>query len=98
MGLGDVLATQQLAQLISVDALQTPFNADLAILSEALGEDFLAHGDSIFLSDAQARQLEKLAVRLLRGETVDTSAAESAACCMRSAPCAKCRSKMCSGL
>jgi PAS domain S-box-containing protein len=76
MGLGDVLATQQLAQLISVDALQTPFNADLAILSEALGEDFLAHGDSIFLTDTQARQLEMLAVRLLRGETVDTSAAE----------------------
>ncbi|MBK7051175.1 MAG: PAS domain S-box protein [Rhodoferax sp.] len=76
LSLGDALTTRQLAQLISVSSLQAPFNADLTILSDALGEDFLSHGDSIFLSDAQARQLEKLAVRLLRGETVDTSAAE----------------------
>jgi signal transduction histidine kinase len=76
LSLGDALTTSQLAQLVSQQVLVKPFEADLAVLSDALGEDFLLQGDSIVLSDAQARQLEKLAIRLLRGETVDTSVAE----------------------
>lgn len=70
------LSRQQLAELVSPQSLLGPFNADLSILSEALGEDFLARGDTIVLTDVQARQLETLAKRLLRGEPVDTSAAE----------------------
>lgn len=76
ISLGPALTTAQLAALVSRDALLPPFEADLAILSDALGEDFLLHGDSIVLSDAQARQLEMLAARLLRGESVDTSVEE----------------------
>jgi PAS domain S-box-containing protein len=76
LSLGEALTRQQLEQLVSPQALQTPFDTDLAILSDALGDDFLEHGDSIILSDAQARQLEALAARLLHGESVDTSACE----------------------
>lgn len=73
---GDALTTQQLDRLLSSQTLRAPFDADLTILSDALGEEFLLYGDSIVLSEAQARQLEKLAARLLHGETVDTSATE----------------------
>ncbi len=76
LSLGEALTIQQLGCLASSQTLQTAFDADLAVLSEALGEEFLRYGDSIVLSDAQARQLERLAIRLLRGETVDTSVAE----------------------
>jgi PAS domain S-box-containing protein len=76
LSLGEALTRHQLVQFVSPQALQTPFDSDLAILSDALGDDFLTHGESITLSDAQARQLEALAARLLRGESVDTSSAE----------------------
>jgi two-component system chemotaxis sensor kinase CheA len=56
--------------------LSVPFHQDLAILSDALGEEFLAHGESFILSSDQALQLEALATRLLRGEIVDTSVAQ----------------------
>jgi len=74
--LGDTLTRQQITELVSPDLLRAPFDADLAILSDALGDDFLAHGESIILSAGQARQLEQLATRLLRGESVDASVAE----------------------
>lgn len=73
---GDALTTQQLDLLLSSQTLRAPFDADLAVLSEALGDEFLLYGDSIVLSEAQARQLESLATRLLHGEMVDTSATE----------------------
>lgn len=73
---GDALSAQQLGHLLSSQTLRTPFDADLAVLSEALGDEFLLYGDSIVLSEVQARQLEGLATRLLHGETVDTSATE----------------------
>ncbi|MBK7003525.1 MAG: PAS domain S-box protein [Rhodoferax sp.] len=76
LSLGEALTIQQLGCLASSQTLQAPFEADLAVLSEALGEEFLLYGDSIVLTEAQARQLEMLAIRLLRGETVDTSVAE----------------------
>ncbi len=74
--LGEALEVAQIARLVSVQTLQTPLEADLALLREALGEDFLLHGDKIVLTQAQARQLEALAIRLLRGENVDTSVDE----------------------
>ncbi len=68
--------TQQLASIVSAQALQTVLDADLAVLSDALGEDFLARGESVTLTSAQARQLEALATNLLRGEPIDTAVAE----------------------
>lgn len=76
LSLGDALTRQKVADFVSPEALQSPFDDDLAALSDALGEEFLAHGESITLTSDQALQLEKLAIRLLRGETVDTSVAE----------------------
>jgi len=73
---GDSLTAQKITDLVSPEALQLPFHKDLAVLSDALGEEFLAHGESFILSEGQALQLEKLAMRLLRGETIDTSVAE----------------------
>ena len=76
LSLGDSLTAQKIADLVSPEALKAPFDTDLSILSAALGEEFLAHGESFVLSERQALQLEKLAARLLRGENIDTSVAE----------------------
>jgi len=76
LSLGDSLTRQRIAELVSPEALQAPFVEDIAVLSNALGEEFLAHGENIILSGDQALQLEKLAIRLLCGETVDASVAE----------------------
>ena len=72
----EVVTAQQLADLVSAQALQTALDADLAVLSGALGEDFLARGESVTLTNVQAQQLEGLAARLLRGEPIDTAIAE----------------------
>ena len=74
--LGDQLSRESIAAIISQKNLQATFDEDLAIIDDALGKEFLAHGESIVLSKEQARKLEELATRLLRGETVDTSVAE----------------------
>lgn len=76
LSLGDSLTAQKIADLVSAEALKAAFDADLSLLSAALGEEFLAHGETFVLSEAQALQLEKLAARLLRGENIDTSVAE----------------------
>jgi len=76
LSLGDSLTRQRIAELVSPEALHAPFAEDIAVLSNALGEEFLAHGENIILSGDQALQLEKLAIRLLCGETVDASVAE----------------------
>ena len=74
--LGEQLKIQQITDLVSSDVLKTAFNKDLAILSDALGEEFLLHGESFVLSERQALELENLATRLLSGEIIDTSAPE----------------------
>jgi two-component system chemotaxis sensor kinase CheA len=74
--LGEQLKMQQIIDLVSSDALETAFNKDLAILSNALGEEFLLHGESFVLSERQVLELENLATRLLSGEIIDTSAPE----------------------
>lgn len=71
-----VVTAQQLADMVSAQALRTVLDADLAVVSGALGEDFLVRGESVALTGEQARQLEVLAVRLLRGEKIDTAVAE----------------------
>lgn len=76
LALGDALTAKQIADVILSENLSKPFENDLAIISKTLGDDFLANGESVVLSCRQALQMEKLAVRLLRGESVDTSVAE----------------------
>ena len=71
---GSVHMTQaEIATAFSAQGLSAPFEADLAILSEVLGADFLAHGERFFLSGEQAEQLEKLATDLVQGQPVDRS-------------------------
>ena len=74
--LDDKLSKEIIAALISQQNIQSTFDEDLGIIDDALGKEFLAHGESIVLSKDQARKLEKLASRLLRGEMVDTSVTE----------------------
>lgn len=73
---GERLTTQQMVSLFSSGALQASFEKDLSLISDALGEGFLLHGESFALSEGQAMQLERLATRLLRGEAIDISIAE----------------------
>lgn len=73
---GDALLPQQLAEAVSLHDLKTPFEQDLAILRDALGQEFLAHRKSIRLTDHQAQQLEAMAAHLLAGESIDASRAD----------------------
>ncbi|MEI7838999.1 MAG: ATP-binding protein [Methylococcaceae bacterium] len=76
LALGNTLKSSQIAAAISPSVLQISFDEDLAILTDALGEDFFINGERIFLTCIQALQIEKWAKQLLRGETIDTSAKE----------------------
>lgn len=76
IALGDTLTRQKIAEIASIEALQRSFDEDLAVLTDALGEEFLARGECIILSEGQERLLEKIATQLLRGEIVDTSVAQ----------------------
>lgn len=73
---GDTLTRQSIVDTVAVHVLQSAFDKDLAVLSDALGTEFLAHGRSIVLSSDQVLRLEKFAVRLLQGEVIDASAIE----------------------
>ena len=79
VALGESLSAQQVAGSVSAQELTAPFEQDLAVLVAALGPAFLSDRKSITLSNPQVRQLEQLATRLLRGETVDASAANTRA-------------------
>ncbi|MDD5214377.1 MAG: ATP-binding protein [Methylococcales bacterium] len=76
LALGEALTAKQIADVILSENLSKPFEDDLAIISKTLGDDFLVNGENIILTCNQALQMEKLAVRLLRGESIDTSVAE----------------------
>ena len=73
---GDALSAQEIVDIVSLQRLQGPFADDLSILGTALGQDFMDNGKNICLSSEQARQLETLAERLLRGETVAATSQE----------------------
>ena len=73
--LGDRLSREDVAAIVSSEALQSALDEDLFIIDDALGKEFLAQGESIVLSEEQARKLEKIANCLLCGETIDTSVA-----------------------
>ena len=71
---GDALTRQDIVDIVdtlSPHNLQAPFDDDLAVLSGALGDDFLEHGKSIVLSSELLLRLERLAARLQRGEMID---------------------------
>lgn len=73
MAMGDKLTQTQIAKTLSQEKLQTAFEHDLAIITEKLGSDFMTNGENIVLTHHQARRMEKLAVKLLRGESIDVS-------------------------
>ena len=76
MSRGDALTAEDVAQAISPDDLRTFFEEDIALLTDALGKEFLENRQNIVLSSVLALQLEELAIRLLHGDAVDVSAIE----------------------
>jgi chemotaxis protein histidine kinase CheA len=68
---GPAVSLQAIAQRMQAVPMAALLDADLAVLSEALGPEFLHCGDRITLSAAQALKLQQLAVQLLNGESVD---------------------------
>lgn len=69
------LSRRDIAEAVQAVPFKALLDADLAVLRDALGVEFLDSGDRILLSAAQAGQLRRLAERLLRGEPIDTSSA-----------------------
>lgn len=67
---------QAVLDAVDATALNQAFEKDLHILNSALGDEFLAQGRSLVLNQQQAKQLDCLAKRLLRGEPVDIARPE----------------------
>ncbi|MDD2743537.1 MAG: PAS-domain containing protein [Rhodocyclaceae bacterium] len=74
--LGEQLKMQRIIDLGASEVLEAAFDKDIAILSDALGEEFLLQGENFILSERQVLELESLAARLLNGEIIDSSAPE----------------------
>ncbi len=72
----DKLAPRDIADAVRAASLPALLDADLAVLRDALGPEFIEAGDRILLSAAQAGQMRQLAQRLLRGEPVDATTTE----------------------
>jgi PAS domain-containing protein/signal transduction histidine kinase len=66
---------QQIEAVVQAVPLRALLDADLGVLREALGLDFVENGDRIVLSANQAEQLQQLAEKLLRGEPIDATTA-----------------------
>ncbi|MDD5030819.1 MAG: PAS-domain containing protein, partial [Rhodoferax sp.] len=73
--IGSALTRQQITEVAQAVPLAVLFEADLDLLREALGADFLDHGDRIVISSDQAAQLQQLAEQLLHGAPVDATLA-----------------------
>ncbi len=71
--LGTGLSRQQLADVVLAVPLAASLDADLAVLGDALGAEFLECGDRIAVSTAQALQMQQLADQLLRGVPIDAT-------------------------
>lgn len=69
--LGDGLTLQGLSDYLAPLGLEQALAGDLAALESVLGPAFLAGGKRLSVTDQQARQMETLVMRLLRGEPVD---------------------------
>ncbi|MBI1905019.1 MAG: PAS-domain containing protein [Rhodocyclales bacterium] len=70
-----VPSSQQVEEIVRAVPLRALLDADLRVLREALGPDFVENGDRIVLSANQAEQLQQLAEKLLRGEPIDATTA-----------------------
>jgi chemotaxis protein histidine kinase CheA len=70
---GREVSRQDLSAAVQAMPFKALLDADLAVLSDALGPQFMECGDRVVLSAAQAEQLRQLAEQLLRGEPVDTT-------------------------
>ncbi len=68
---GDALTVRDLAAYLASLGLAQAIADDLAALESVLGPAFLAGGKRLSVTDRQARQMEALVMRLLRGEPVD---------------------------
>lgn len=73
--LGDELTLQGLSDYLESLGLEQAVAGDLAALESVLGPAFLAGGKRLSVTDQQARQMEALVMRLLRGEPVDMAEA-----------------------
>ncbi|MFZ2853826.1 MAG: PAS-domain containing protein [Rhodocyclaceae bacterium] len=71
--LGAGVSRQDLVEMLRAVPFAALLDADLAVLHDALGPEFLECGDRIVVSAAQAAQLQQLAGQLLCGEPVDTT-------------------------
>jgi PAS domain-containing protein/two-component sensor histidine kinase len=71
--LGTKVTREAIGDLVQAVPMAALLEADLALLRDALGDEFLESGDRIVLSTAQALQLQQLAAKLLRGEAIDTT-------------------------
>jgi len=72
----DRLTREDIGRIVSPSILMAQFDEDLAILTDALGAEFVKHGERFVLSGEQAEQLEKLAVDLLQGKAVDAASSD----------------------
>ncbi len=70
---GPDVSPQQLGEVALMWPLAALLEADLNILRDALGAEFVDSGNRIVISVGQAQQLQRLADQLLRGEAVDAS-------------------------
>lgn len=69
----DKVTRQLIDEVVLSGKINAQFLKDIDVLAEALGEEFLAQGESVFLSVRQARQLGMLATHLLEGKRIDTT-------------------------
>ena len=74
--LGHALSIKAITDAVLSVSYEALLEADLAVLREVLGDDFVDKGDRVVLTAAQAERLEELASHLLRGDPVDTTGAE----------------------
>ena len=70
---GREVSRQDLSAAVQGVPFEALLDADLSVLRDALGPEFMECGDRVVLSTAQADQLRRLAEQMLRGEPVDTT-------------------------
>lgn len=75
-GAKTLIDAQKITGCMNINQLQSMFEADLAIINNELGEEFLNHGTTFILTDNQVRQLEVLSRNILNGAQVDLNATD----------------------
>jgi predicted ATPase/GAF domain-containing protein/signal transduction histidine kinase len=67
---------EAIAAVMRAVPYETLVDADLGVIRQVLGEEFLANGKRIMLTNEQVRRLKRLASDLLAGRVVDVAAGE----------------------